>query len=476
MDDAATVTAEGRAPAPASPMTQIRELEKARRWDEARRLYELLLAEPGDHSDLAAGYGRVLYKSRDFDAALKPLSDAVLANPADQKSAKRLATIVRMRALGPAAEQHVAEPKAGAPRAEEMAPDPKETADPLKVMLDLARRVDNERMSGRLARSGHGFSDLAFPQIDYANHPGYGAASDLIGDRSDDVIGPLYEAFAPIWNGYVSMKARVSDLPVPPTRAREFDVLERDGIVTLRMTDAERAEMMRLTEETAQAVRARRATRSPRKRGVESSSGSLYHMKQNRTEFVEFLTRIFDDHGILAMASAYQGVPMHIKLANLQINSAEDTSISGDCTVGDLPLSPGYYLHIDSSLGVMKVIIYRSAVSAEMGAFRYIPGSNRIGVTPFELCLRKATDKSNYDSCTVNNRRLFAQLPAVLQKKANFGNDLLAGDPELERLLALETVMAGEGGDMLLFDNNGIHRGAIFEFGEREIIQVLLAP
>ncbi|GHD49942.1 hypothetical protein GCM10017083_22920 [Thalassobaculum fulvum] len=418
-----------------------------------------------------ADIGTSYFKAQRFGEAVRPLSEAVLANPGDDKLARRLAVAVQQAGFagtgGGEAKPTPVETQGQAPQ------DPE---DPLAVMSDIARRVDNERVSGRLIPPPEGFADFGYPSIDYANHPGYGADKGLLTGEEGDVIKPFYEAFAPIWNGYLSMKSRASSRPVSPAHAETFRTLERDGILGLRMTDAERAELLERTEPVAEEVRRRRAELEPGKRGVEASSGHLYHVKNKPTDFVDFLNRVFENHGILEMASAYQGVPMAVKLANLQINSVEDMSIVGNSLVGDLPLSPAYYMHIDSSIGVMKVIIYRSKVSAEQGAFRYVPGSNRIGVTPFELCVRKATDKSDYDSSKTKFRRRFVGLPPFLQKKANFGNDLQPGHPELEPLLERERVMTSDDGDMLLFDNNGIHRGAIFESGEREIIQVLLAP
>jgi|GEM_PF-909781 len=482
MSEATTAEFDAGGSDAAAPMiARARELARANRWQEASQAYRLVVVRLGDSAVDSADYGAALYKAKNYRDCLKPLSDAVLANPGDHKSAYRLAMAVRELAQGESGRAPAAEPVRDRKQFEGMLPPATAVDDPAAVMADLARRVGNERMSGRLARSSFPFLEHGYPDIDYAGHPGYGLAEDLgagdlaAGDEAD-VVRPLYDAFAPIWNGYLAMKEQLQPLTVPEVHAGPFRTLERDGILVLKMSEAERAELTALTEPTAVEVRRRREALSPRNRGVEASSGSLYHAKNNRTDFVDFLTRVFDDHGILAMASAYQGLPMGIKLANLQINSAEDSSIVGNSTVGDLPLSPGYYLHIDSSLGVMKVIIYRSRVTAEMGAFRFIPGSNRIGATPFELCLRKATDKSNYDSCKTKDRRKFARLPAFLQKKANFGNDLMPGDADLERLLGEERVLAGEPGDMMLFDNNGIHRGAIFETGEREIIQVLLAP
>lgn len=459
-----------------SLIDRARRFAAAGRWQEAAQAYHRVLAVPGEHRvALAADIGAALYKAQRYQEAQGVLADAVLANPGDHKSARRLALAVKNAGDLPGTGAQPERRPSSAPPDRDR-PIPPRVDDPARVLAELAACVAGQRVSGRLAATPVDFLGTGYPELDYASHPGYGAAVDLPAPDVEDVAAPVYKAFASIWNHYVELRAQAGQLPVPERCAGAFRDLERDGISQLRMTDDELAELVALTDAAALGIRARRERLEPRRRGVEACSWSLYHARTNRTGFVDFLERIFNAHDVLAMASAYQGVEMAIKLANLQINSAEDTSIAGNCTVGDLPLSPGYYLHIDSGVGTMKMIICRSRVTAETGAFRYVAGSNRIGTTPFELCLRKASDKSNYDSCKTGDRARFARLPAFLQKKANFGNDLLAGDPDLDWLLDRERIMEGEPGAMLLFDNNGIHRGAIFDHGEREIIQVLLMP
>lgn len=445
-------------------LARARELAKARQWDGAATVYQQILRQSGDHDEIMPEAGAVLFKAGRYLQALAPLSGAVLANVNDWKSAKRLALSVQK--LG---DLSVADD------ADDHLPDGPAVTDPEAVLEGLARRVAGQTVTGRLGGAPVELLEHGYPELDYAVHPGYGGADDLPEIDEATVVRRLYEAFVPIWNGYRQMRRQVRQRPVAARHAETFGTLERDGIVVLRMSEAERREMIARSEAAAQALREKRAGRPAHSRGVEGSSEPLYNARM-RTEFGAFLEGLFRAHGITEMASAYHGLPMGIKLANLQINSVEDTSIMRTCTVGSLPLSPGYYMHIDSQVGVMKIIIYRCTVSAAAGAFRYVAGSNRIGVSPFELCLRKAIDKSNYDSCKPADRARFSRLPAFLQKKANFGNDLMAGDAGLAWLSAREAVMAGEAGDMLLFDNNGIHRGAIFEEGEREIIQVVLAP
>ena len=86
-----------------------------------------------------------------------------------------------------------------------------------------------------------------------------------------------------------------------------------------------------------------------------------------------------------------------------------------------------------------------------------------------ERTIRKANDVSNFDAVNKEeNKILFKNLPSTFQKKANFGNDILANQSSnAKKLLKLENTGGGKFGDGILFDNSGVHRGAIFE-GEGE--------
>jgi hypothetical protein len=83
-------------------------------------------------------------------------------------------------------------------------------------------------------------------------------------------------------------------------------------------------------------------------------------------------------------------------------------------------------------------------------------------------------DISGLDSTKNNKRKLFSALPKVFQKKANFGNDLNIEDTATQELLKKEKVLDSSQGDLLFFDNDGIHRGALFTKGERQILQIIL--
>ena len=161
----------------------------------------------------------------------------------------------------------------------------------------------------------------------------------------------------------------------------------------------------------------------------------------------------------------------------MQVNEASDRGIDGACRFPDGTRSKMFYLHLDSPVGFMKIIVYRSDdVTASKGAFRFYPGSRAV-LTSLERCIRKANDKSGFELVNDDARAAFIALPPEFRFKANFGNDLLDGDA-MDRLAAREHVCDSSEGNMLLFDNNGLHRGAMFEdpTGRREILQMVLVP
>lgn len=198
---------------------------------------------------------------------------------------------------------------------------------------------------------------------------------------------------------------------------------------------------------------------------------------KRKDEAYEFFGRPARGHDIFETCRCYYGYPFKLKFVTLQVNEASDRGIDGACRFPDGTRSKMFYLHLDSPVGFMKIIVYRSDdVTASKGAFRFYPGSHAV-LTSLERCIRKANDKSGFELVNDDARASFMALPPEFRFKANFGNDLLDGDA-MDRLAAREHVCDSSEGNMLLFDNNGLHRGAMFEdpTGRREILQMVLVP
>jgi hypothetical protein len=327
------------------------------------------------------------------------------------------------------------------------------------------------RMSGVVA-DDHFDRPVLIPAPDYDSHPGYGAMLEPTDLDREQALQTLW----PKLSGLLDQYGKSYPEEPAPIRNQAGDVLAdlvRDGIVGLRLEEALKNLMLRVTEPHVAMLRAKRAARDRRRRTVGSSS-VVIATRDESPEILELFTAALHRSGVLELAEAYKGRRLTPKFVTLQINDETDLGLDAACRIENFPLSPLHYMHVDTTIYGMKVIIYRSEVARENGPFRYIMGSNRVAETPFDFCLRKACDKAGLDSIGTRGRSLFYALPPELRKKANFGNDVLTGDPAVETLLSKEQLFTSEIGDMVLFDNCGMHRGAIFESGERQIFQILL--
>jgi hypothetical protein len=175
--------------------------------------------------------------------------------------------------------------------------------------------------------------------------------------------------------------------------------------------------------------------------------------------------------GALAAASRYQGRPLDVTFLKLLFNRAEDTwwrSPFADVGLGD---PAGVSMHVDH-LWTTKAILYLTQVGADNGPFSYCLGSNHIRIGWLEGAARRANDRVNLSSCKPEHRRLFHALPKKFRRKAKFGNDLESDHPDLARLLASERHFTSADGDLILFDDRGIHRGGLVQAGERFMLQI----
>ena len=135
---------------------------------------------------------------------------------------------------------------------------------------------------------------------------------------------------------------------------------------------------------------------------------------------------------------------------------------------------PTKYMHLDSTIDILKCILYYTPVTLETGPFSYVVGTNRHQSSAIEFATRKANDFARLDSCDRETREVFWALPSFFQHKAEFGNDL-TNPKQMESLLANEHKFTSEDGNLLFFDNNaGIHRGALIQKGHRVIVQFLM--
>jgi hypothetical protein len=339
------------------------------------------------------------------------------------------------------------------------------------------------------------------PDPDYDRHPGYGRqfGAPTLGLRLRALarVLPYLCAYA-AWD-IVSRCRRRAVAAGPPSPT--FEALQRDGVVALRLTAEEREHIRTGLAPQIAALRAKRAGAqvelpprpaaarqgvldSVRRNGVlgalhkrlnpRATPNSWFIHEEDAPEVFQTLRQAMDRHGVLEAASRYQGRKLDVRFLKLVINGAGQRWWGAPFADLDMPEPPALTMHVDH-LWTTKAILYVSDVGERNGPFCYCLGSNHVRIGWLEGAARRANDRVDFSSCEAKQRRLFAALPRALRHKAKFGNDLQPDDPATGRLLAAEKRFTSADGDLLLFDDRGMHRGGLVEEGERCILQIRLA-
>lgn len=247
--------------------------------------------------------------------------------------------------------------------------------------------------------------------------------------------------------------------------------LKDDGIVIARMPADELAQLNRRVQEPLEEILKRRQ---------ESTSTSFkgnqkcFTWQENPAEY-DSVTSILSQVGLLEAASAYLNRPVTLTRLVLQVNDARDTYLYTSFPDAGLTNSATNYMHIDRAFSCVKCVIYLNEVGAENGPFSYVLGSNRVDQGALGGVVRRAVDRAGLSECDRETRRLFMALPDALRRKSAFGADLLDGSSNSELLLESEYCFTSDAGNIAMFDNLGIHRGALVLKGQRRAIFATLA-
>jgi hypothetical protein len=323
------------------------------------------------------------------------------------------------------------------------------------------------------SQESNAFAQLPFqrlPDIDYSKHPLYARYDGGIG-FVDRLVG--FARYVQILAYLVGLRAyhvwqRRSYRPGSDTPY--LDVLRCDGFVQGRFAGEDRAAIVSAAQPYFDRLEAHRAGIERGRRGY--GDGQVDTTRGEAPALHRAVERALEASGVLASVRAYLGCQAEIRTITVQMNDQWDTHWRGHFEKNGLPIPDTAFFHVDNTYGVVKVIMYVSEVTETSGPFSYVPGTNRIEYGPLEGLLLRATDI--WVDVWPQHRRQLLTLPRSFRKKAKFGDDIPADASWGRWLLENERFMTSAGGDLLLFDVMGIHRGGMIRSGERRILQILM--
>lgn len=183
---------------------------------------------------------------------------------------------------------------------------------------------------------------------------------------------------------------------------------------------------------------------------------------------IQALSEWFGGSPLKPMFEAYVGSPLRISNIALQKND-DETALAHYGPIGSDGLPAGNktrYMHIDSTIWpTVKILIYLNDISEDGGPFRYCLGSH-LQPSQFEFLVRKTNDGLKLVA------EEFLSLPEEFRQHALFGDFVDGSDLAAADLLGREWAVRSTDGDVICFDNNGVHRGGFVRSGYRLMLQI----
>ncbi len=197
-------------------------------------------------------------------------------------------------------------------------------------------------------------------------------------------------------------------------------------------------------------------------------------LRTENADLFACVEQMLTQSGVLDGCSAYLGHSAKLVDVNPQINDSSDDFWQR--VFPDLPSSPlpTAYLHRDASGGDIKAILYLSDVGPDNGPFSYALGSHRVPRTRLTDWIEETNDQSGASGTARADRQSFIALPAKLQRKCAFGNDILPATEIATRLNAAEWTIEARRGHLVIFDTKGFHRGGMVKEDERVVLTCVI--
>ncbi len=284
-----------------------------------------------------------------------------------------------------------------------------------------------------------------------------------------------------LWEGaVVAVRRRKSaSLGLTEEALEVASKLKKDGCAIFRLEEETKRTLRRLCDPAIAELR-ERAKQEPIDR--------LVHNYELSGKVGQEIASFFRRKSICEGLSGYVGSNVEFAGFSLEYSYPKQSWWRGlylDVGLDDTRTS---YMHYDHGCRDPKAIITLSEVEKESGPTRFVVGSHAQDRSRFLHFMIKSLDFAWERDPEVlgpgtyyrphfsrpEYRREILQLPAAFQGSSHFGEDVLDDTPLSHELLSHEIAMTSEVGDCIVFDgNNGIHRGALVERGERIAFQIV---
>lgn len=301
------------------------------------------------------------------------------------------------------------------------------------------------------------------PNPDYFTHPKFTAAAERINEQTR--VAALNQFLPALQRAFVDLaESGRPDFDVRITAgSASLAELQETGITVLQVDPPTKALICEWADPLFGAIQQRLASIGrPKFKDMNvaldrGAHGALYAAVHDA------LTQL----NVFDIGRAYVRRPLRIKKLFVQLNNDQETAARyGALGADGLPKLKTDYWHIDSDVWPnIKVLLYLNDVDLDSGPMRYVVDSHR-EVPDFETLVRKTNDSLRLPT------EQFLALPDELRMHALFGPYLAGDESKSVEMLRRERIVCG-GGDLILFDNNGVHRGGFVRKGERRLLQCL---
>ena len=315
------------------------------------------------------------------------------------------------------------------------------------------------------------------PRINYAIHPAYGGlfgrSSLITRARALCLFMPHFLNLAKKTARWHLARRRSSFVPAEHPEAQAlYQRIVQHGAATICLDDEEKIELRRFVAPYRAAVEERIRAIPPERRSFDQGITAI--PRKAEKQFYAYLSSVLERRHVFAVGRHYRNLPVALGDVVLQINEAGERHWRDHFSDIGFSDPPTAYFHHDSTIKQLKCLLYLSEVTSETGPFSYVLGSNRFRSGIVEYLARRANDRTKFDKCDREHRKLFWALPWMFRHKSEFGNDYLEGGAGAGALLAAERRFLSREADIIFFDTDGVHRGGMVESGKRCILQIRL--